>query len=303
MTDLFNRDFRCTIGAARISIQNANPLSPDTIAPSLRASFRIEKTDSPEPNKATVEVFNLNAANRAILKEGADLVAKAIEAAKKLGVPPSWEWPLIVEAGYTSGVSQLFSGDVTFARSVKERVDWITTIEAEDGGPKFANARINKSFGAGTTLTALLTQIANQFGLGLGNSIAHFLVPKRGRVLFKKGVVISGKVSDVLDTYCATAGYTWSIQDGQLQILESSETLVEAIVKVSPSTGLVGSPELGEEGVVTFRSLLQGQIRPGKRVILDSKAVKGTFKIQRVTYIGDTWGTDWYTEAEGKPII
>jgi hypothetical protein len=302
MTDLFNRDFRCTIGAALISIQTPNPLSPDTIAPSLRASFRIEKTDSPEPNKATVEVYNLNTANRAILKEGADLVAKAIAAAKKLGVPPSWEWPLVVEAGYTSGISQLFSGDVTFARSVKERVDWITTIEAEDGGPKFANARVNLSFGAGTTLVAILTTLAKEIGLGIGNSVAHFSVPLRKRILFKKGVVLSGKVSEILDTYCATAGYTWSIQDGQLQVLASTETLVEAVVKVSPSTGLVGSPELGEEGVVTFRSLLQGKIRPGKRVILDSKSVKGTFKVQRVTYIGDTWGTDWYSEVEGKPI-
>ena len=301
MTDLFNRDFTCRIGGAVISIQTPDLLT-GKIATSLRAAFKIEKSDASEPNKATIEVWNLSEANRRILQEGASLVAKTIAAAKRAGVTPRWKWPLIVEAGYVGYKSQIFSGDVQLAESKKERSDWVTTIEAEDGGNQYANARINKSFGAGTTMLALLTFAAKSLGIGLGNSLEKFAISKRNIVVFKKGIAISGKVSKILDKYCASAGYRWCIHDGQLQVLAPGETLFENVVILNKSSGLIGSPELGEEGVVSFTSLLQGAIKPGKRIILDSETAKGTFKAERVSHSGDTWGQEWYTEVEAKPV-
>ena len=302
MSDLFNRDFRCQIGAANLSIQTPNPLIPDTIAPALRASFRVEKTTAPEPNTAIVTIYNLNVFNRKLLQDGAERIAQAIKAAKKLGVKAEWDWPLVIEAGYVDDIAQIFSGDVLYARSNKERVDWMTEVEAEDGGPQFSNARISMSFGAGTTLYALLVYIVKQLGVGLGNSVAQFAKPKRPLILFKRGVVVEGKVSNVLDKYCSSAGFGWSIQDGQLQILAQGETLVESIVKVSPTSGLIGSPELGEEGTVNFRTLLTGKIKPGKRVVLDSEIISGMFRAERVTYSGDTWAQDWYNDVEASPL-
>jgi hypothetical protein len=104
------------------------------------------------------------------------------------------------------------------------------------------------------------------------------------------------------DKYVSTAGYQWSIQDGVLQVLAPSETTLETVYVLNSSSGMIGSPEKGEDGTIKGVSLLQGDIRPGRRIQFDSKMVKGTFKTERVIHTGDTWGQNWYTELEAKPI-
>lgn len=301
MTEFFNRDFQCLIGGAVISCQIPDMIT-ETFQPSLRASFKVEKTSAKEPNKATIEVYNLSESNRSILKDGADIVARTIALAQKAKVAPVWQWPLIVEAGYVGSREQLFTGDVVYAQSKRDTTSWITTIEAEDGGIQFSNARIKQSFGPGTTLQTVLLACAKALGVGIGNSMTKLAAPKRSLVVYKKGLVLSGKVSDVLDKQCTNAGYKWSIQDGQLQLLAKGETLIESVPILSATSGLIGSPELGEAGSIKCQSLLRGTIKPGKRIIVESQLVKGTFKVDRVTHSGDTWGSNWYSEIEAKPV-
>ncbi len=114
---------------------------------------------------------------------------------------------------------------------------------------------------------------------------------------------LSGKVSKLLDKYVTSAGYQWSIQDGQLQVLAPDETLLDMITILSSVTGLVGSPEQSEKGIIKARSLLQPSIIPGRRVTVFSKMITGSYKATKASIFGDTWGTDWYTEFEGKPVI
>ena len=141
-----------------------------------------------------------------------------------------------------------------------------------------------------------------ELGIGYGDSFNKLANPLRKLVIFKKGIVVEGKVSKLLDKYVSGAGYQWSIQDGVLQVLAPSETTLETVYVLNAASGLIGSPEKGEDGTVKAVSLLQGGIRPGRRIQLDSAMVQGTFKIERVIHHGDTWGKDWYTEVEAKPI-
>jgi len=288
---LFNRDFSMRIGTAVINMQTTDPITDRTF-PALRVSFHVEKSDNRDPNKVTLEIINLNESNRRVLQEGSELAEKT----------PNYDWPLSIEAGYVGNRSQIFSGDIIKADSFKEGVNWVTQIEAGDGQNNYRSARMSKSFGPGTTMTQLLTQAAVALGVGLGNSATKFAVSPRGLLNFKKGVAVSGRVTDVLDKYITSAGYDWSIQDGNLQVLGPGEILIGEAVVLNKSSGLVGSPEPGEKGEIKVLSLLQGAISPGRQIIIDSLTAKGSFKARKVVHVGDSWGQDWYTEFEGKPI-
>jgi hypothetical protein len=301
MTELFNRDLTLNVGGAVINMHDVDPITR-RIRPMLRVRFVVEKSGNRDPNRAEVIVYNLNRANRKVLEEGSNLLEKTEGA---------FEWPLVIEAGYVGSKSQIFSGDITYANSVRSGVDWVTTIEAEDGGKKYASKRINKSYGPGTTLQILLTDLAKALGVGLGNSAAKFAaaatdvnsrVFKRNFKRFQKGVVVRGRVSRNLDRYITSAGFLWSIQDGQLQVLGPDEVVVGTAVVLNKSTGLIGAPEKGEKGIVTARSLMQGLIIPGRRVILESESVTGQFKARDLKHFGDSHGNDWYTDFEGKPV-
>jgi hypothetical protein len=281
-----------TVGGQEIKIQDVDPLT-DTITPALRAVFVVEKSLNRDPNTATVEIFNLKEANRRVLQEGSELAESDLE----------YDWPLVINAGYVGSLGQIFSGDIVTAFSRLDGVDWITTIEAEDGGKKYRSTRINKSFGANTSVATVLNELASALGVGLGNSAAKFAAgAEQGYLNFENGVALSGKVSKLLDKYVTSAGYTWSIQDGQLQILDPSETLMDTITQLDSTTGLVGTPEQGEKGIVNVTSLLQPTIIPGRRLNIQSKMIEGEYKATKTIHIGDTEGTEWYTEVEGKPL-
>ena len=293
--ELFNRDLSMKVGGATIEMQTTDPVAgvlQSKINPILKVSFTIERTSDRDPNRATVDIYNLNEANRRTLQEGSKL-AEASDA---------YDWPLEINAGYVGSKSLLFSGDIDYANSVRNRSTWVTSIEAGDGSKKFRSARLNKSFGPGTPLLAVLSSAADAMGIGLGNSVAHFSAPLRRISVFRKGVTLNGRVSKILDKYVTSAGFQWSIQDRQLQVLSLTETTLETVVILDKHSGLVGSPEISEDGIVTGTSLLQGDIKPGRRLVLNSDMIQGTFKTTRVVHSGDTWGKPWYSKFEGEPL-
>ena len=64
---------------------------------------------------------------------------------------------------------------------------------------------------------------------------------------------------------------------------------------------MVGSPQPGENGIVEVRALLIPQLSPGRVVALSSRETSGFYRVEKVTYQGDTRGQDWYADLELKP--
>lgn len=296
--DLYNRDFALTVGGIPLTTQTGDVLQPDNIDTQLRVVYNIDKNSDKSPNKAEVTVFNFNLANRAALKTGNQIAQET----RATGL--AYDWPLVIEAGYMGSREVLFTGNITYATSKKESTDWVTNIECGDGETKYRESRINKAFGPGTTVAQVALECSTALDVGPGN-IGEKLgtgIFRDGYGVFNQGYVASGASQEVLDDLLSSAGFTWSIQDGNLQILAPEDTTFEEIVVLSKEFGLVGSPEVGDKGIVTAKSLLQGKIRPGRRIIIQSEMVSGTFKIDKVSHYGDTFGTDWYTELEAKPL-
>lgn len=282
MSYLWNKDIVLQAGMRKIEARSK--LEPDKAKPMLRVNFRVDKSLSKDPNVATVTIYNLASDNRKGLKK---------------------KDPLIIEAGYTDTREQIFSGDINYISHQREGSDWVTYLESGDGSLAIATARINKAFGPNTTVYDFLKAVSAAMGVGLGNTITSlnpYTTFRNGMRKFSHGAVAHGKVDRVLDQYLAPAGLNWSIQDGELQILEPTSATLDDVVLLSSKTGMVGSPEVGEKGKIVVRSLLQGKIAPGRRIVIESRQVKGQYKIEKVTHVGDTYHQDWYTEAEAKPL-
>lgn len=284
MGDLFNRDAVLTAGGIRISSQDPATKEPQ---PMLRFVFKIVKTLSKDPNTAEVSIYNLSSENRARLQTKNVLTT--------------------LEAGYKGNVHQIFSGVLQYGQSAQQGTDWVTTVQSADGADKFKSARINVGLRGPVTLTQALNTVSQAMGLPPGNASEKASAGSvRGGAStltsFVHGLVMSGKAEAQLDKVLKSMGYSWSIQDGALQVLGPAETVSGQVISLEVGTGLIGSPQAGEDGVIKARSLLQTDLLPGRKVQILSRLINGFFRIEKATFIGDTWGSEWYTEMEVKPV-
>lgn len=269
MAELQSRVVRVTVGDVQVL--------------GLRVAFAVRKTVRSEPNNATVSIWNLAESTRRALQEG--------------------PLPLVLEAGYQDNVSQIFRGDVRYARSSKEGPDWVTTVESGDGDKKYRSAMMAKSLRTASFEVAL-KEAANALGVGLGNTAELARTGKFRKAVreLTQGVVLQGRARDVIERLTQTAGLEWSIQDGQLQFLKRGEALRGSAIVLAPDTGLIGSPELQDKGAVRVRCLLQPDLIPGKPIVLRSQNVEGQFRCRSVTLTGDTHGNDFVADLEAKPL-
>jgi hypothetical protein len=250
----------------------------------LRCTFRVTKNLRPEPNTAEVQIYNLAESSRRVL-----------ETATKLN--------LRLEAGYEkTGTAQLFLGQVRHAVTEWDGPDAITTIATGDSEKEIRESRLSLSVGPSVPVPVALTAIARALGVNPGNvdQATALLATKGVANMFGPGTAISGNAARELTDFCRSAGLEWSVQDGQLQILDANKPLLDKAVLLSSQTGLVGSPSIDGKGIVTAQTLIIPELRPGRLVVLDSRQVKGGYRIEHVEWFGDTHGQDWYTNLHCK---
>ncbi|HUX71160.1 MAG TPA: hypothetical protein VMV41_11660, partial [Cellulomonadaceae bacterium] len=172
-----------------------------------------------------------------------------------------------------------------------------------DGERSFRNARLSTSFAPGTTAGTVLRAIATATGLALGNVSAA--VAKLDSLTLQQGYVVSGSVARALDRLLYSLGYGYSVQRGALQILADGDVLDDSIPLISPTTGLIGSPEMGspeasgKPALCRFQSLLVATA-PGKIVHLTSDRYDTDLVVKKCEFSGDTHGGDWTTTIYGE---
>ena len=280
MGELFDRDVLLNAGGVQIASRSPTGGRRDT----LRFTFRIVRSTSKDPNTAEISIWNLNKQTRSLLQE--------------------LDLQTVLEAGYVGSRSTIFSGQLEYGSTGREGTDRVTTLQAADGGKRISEARVNLSFGSGTPVGTVLLRLAKELGLGLGNVAEKASAGSvRGKITeYLQGIALNGSAYEELNKIAKQMGLGLSIQDGQPQLLAPVETLRGDAVLLTRRTGLIGSPEVGEKGRVNARSLLQPDLVPGRRVRIESEQVTGFFKVTRAEFRGDTWGQDWYTDIEGKPL-
>lgn len=293
---LFDRRCRLTIASPVSSKTDFNSTRVQLIeidgggadnaqTPTQRMSFNITKTLDKEPNNCEIVVTNLSPTTRQSLQQKGTKVR--------------------LEAGYKSiGMQTLFQGDARTADPVRNGPDWDTTIRLGDGERAWRYARVSQSWSPGTPVSNVLKTLAQAMGIGNGNVNAK--AAAIGAVL-DQGWMAVGSAARAFDKLIVSLGKTWSIQDGDLQILDPYETLSTPIPDITPTTGLIGSPEMGSPSTkgkpayLQFKCLLT-VVKPGGKVKLTSERYNGYIRVHKIVYTGDTHGGDWYSTIYGTVL-
>lgn len=253
----------------------------------LRIAFTIEKTLSSDPNSCEMEISNLAEVTRAAI-----------------GQPDPLR--IFLSAGYAGAVKQIFTGDIRWSESNREQTGWLTKVHAGDGERAYKHARVNRSFKGGVQYKQLVTEIVGSMGLTVPSNLAE---SKELVSQLVNGAVVDGPSHRELTRIIQARGFeSWSIQDGQLQVLKANETRPAVAHIISSDTGMIGSPGYGsppakgKAPTLKVVTLLFPEILPGDELDVQSRQTRGRFRAERVTHSGDTHGEDWTTEIEANPL-
>ncbi|MEI6806061.1 MAG: hypothetical protein WCK49_06095, partial [Myxococcaceae bacterium] len=225
----------------------------DTKISGLDISFFVEKTLTAEPNTAEIKIWNLNSVNRKTLQDQKHI-------------------PVLLKAGYQNSVGLLFKGDLTEVFSQCEGPDWVTTVRSGDGLVALRSAQIQQSFKAGTPILEVLKSIAKTLGISTGDAMSK--LERLNLENLDGPLAASGNSMQQLHKALKPLGLEASIQDNSLQILVSKQALEQTAVLLSPDTGLLGSPQLSNQGVLRAQALLNHELFPGRKIKLETREIK-----------------------------
>jgi hypothetical protein len=255
----------------------------------LHIRFKVTKTLTADANLCDISVYNLSAASRAEI--------------------PIADVPVLLVAGYKDSVEVLFSGNVRTVDHKRDGADWVTHMRAGDGEVCFEKAYSTKSFGPGTKTTDVLQYLAGQMGISVKDAVAKLRqggLP--GVMQYLQGYSVQGRTVRELDRVTKAAGVEWSIQDGSLQLLEPGKVTADSAVLLSAATGMISSPDhgkphkKGQPVYLKVKSLLNGGLRPGRAVRLESAGHTGNFRVEKVEHDGEVDGATWYSECYLVPL-
>ena len=289
---LYLREAELIVGP-KVTFTNA-PVEPvDARNFKKRIAFNVVKTSESAPNKAKITIYNISQESRNFLEDD-DLV-------------------VFLKAGYKDGVGTIFFGDVVRMESQRNGPDILTMLECGDSEKILLTAHIDIGLGAGATNIQALNLAAAKLNLTLG--------PIQGvkTINYLNGFTFSGLAKDLLDQIAKQTGTEFNVQDGEIRILPPDATDTQTAVLITPETGLVGFPTKTKDGV-TFKSLLNPNLKPGRAVKLESKQFQGEFgaksdkkasqslsdsgaiiKVRKVVFDGDTEEGSWFSTVEGVP--
>jgi len=264
----------------------------------LRIVFKVSKKDAQTPNKALIVIYNLQA-----------------DTAKRIRNEFT---RVILQAGYESNYGVIFDGTIKQVRLGKENgTDTYLEISAGDGDLAYNFAVVNTTLAAGATQTDQIGAISRAMqGKGTQGGFIDTLPAQR----LPRGKVMYGMARNYLRQSCASSDASWSIQNGQLQVIRQDGLLPAQAVVLTSKTGLVGTPEQTNDGIKA-RCLLNPMLKIGARVQIDESQIQesrlpessknnaanqpapldrdGVYKLLTIDYSGDTRGNDWYCDFVG----
>lgn len=285
MANLFERKFAIEIGQEQKDV--ALRLSD------FRISFKVSKTVTPDTNKATIEIYNLNHSTRNSIEK---------------------TYIAMIKAGYAEaeGEQLLFVGDISLVNHTIQRPEVITTLECNDGERILKNTKLSLSYAEGFTISKILKDISSK--LDIPNKV-KIEIDARKDIEFTTGFSYVGQIRPLLDALCRSAGLEWSFQNEELKIQSEDTGDLTRAISISPDTGLINSPErlnditTGRKKTEAipgwkFVSLLQPKAEPGGIVVVNSRELptNSAFKIYSVEHKGDNYGSDATTEIIAQDV-
>lgn len=276
MSYYWNRRWQLKIG---------NSIVCDSQNQSMDMEFQIVKTVRSEPNTCNIVVYNLPQQQTSFTDTSVDI---------------------FLSAGYSgsntnSNYGILFKGQIKNIESTWSGASRVTKIDSRDRGNSYSDVILNKNWGPNTTARTIIRELCSVLDIGNGNLEQAF---SSGRALrrsefFTEGFSCTGRAYRTLDNLVRSFGWTFSVQNGVLQLRGRNIQNTNPVLYISPESGLVGSPEIStSDKKMSFRSLLNSGLYPGSRIYLASSEISGGFEANKVSYVGNTRGSEWFCDCE-----
>jgi len=248
----------------------------------LHVAFSVSCNEDKSGNNATLSIWNLNAEHEAMVCEKDCYVE--------------------IRAGYEdTSLIEVFKGYVTYGDGDLDGADWRTDLELVDGRVEVRDTYVSKSYSGSTNQKNIIDDIGKEMDLTVtyAEGVEFSDIPN--------GYSFVGKGAASLDKACAVNGLSWYIDKGVLKIKPAKKPMSRQVYELSADTGLIGWPkkltksgESGEDKDVTgyeVRYFLNADIKIGDYIYLNSKRVKGYFRVQSLKIDGDNMSGDWTCTA------
>lgn len=238
-----------------------------TVQPPFTIEFDITKNLANSSNSSSFRIYNLSRQNRDILRQDQT----------NLGVFKR----LIFKAGYGDALPIVFNGNLMRAWSVRQGVDYITTVEPFMGGFDYLNAHGPTTpfpaIGAQRDVLRYLIESLPS-GVSLGK-IGNY------NTTIKRGGAYSGSTIDLIQEL---SGKGFFIDDGVANVLNDNECLTGTITELTSENGLLGTP-VRQQNFVYIDMLFEPGIKIGQRLKITSMInddFNGDYKVNSLHHKG-----------------
>jgi len=262
----------------------------------LRISFQVEKKAKGSGNNAAILVYNVTPDSVGAIHEGDKVY---------------------LEAGYENGnYGLIYSGDIVQVYLARDDdVDTAMTIMCQDADVFLTKSIVCSTIGAGATADEILnTCIGDSDDVSRGD-----ITPRLSQSLLPRGKVLFGRSAEYVEQLAKSNQSQLFIENGTINIVASDEYDANTAVELSPTTGLLGTPDQTKTGVKA-KCLINSSMRINTLVHIDKQYINvmqntkgnakknielnttGLYKIISLTYKGDTRGNNWYCEFEADSV-
>lgn len=176
---------------------------------------------------------------------------------------------ITLRAGYESEpkLPVIFQGNVIWAYSYRQGSDWITEIEAYDGGYGIINSQISTSQPSGYTLQNLLKTVMSSmqaYNVQMG-AIGNFDAERNSR-----GVTLMGNSWDTIQNLAGGLGQAF-IDNEKVNVLDKNDYIDPpgGITKITSDTGLLETPRRSE-AQLEVKMIFEPRLVIGQKVDLES---------------------------------
>lgn len=225
-----------------------------TISLPFTIEFEINRGGIATAQTATFRIYNLGEVTRNAIQKDSFVFTgfRAVQFRAGYWSPAGNFMPLV------------FNGTVKTAYSYRRGVDFITEIQAYDGGWQMSNVnQVSLTLEAGSTGTETITRLSKLMtGLDGIPIVGNYPVAnKRGEVLF-------GNAWQLIQL---KSGFTAIIDNGQVKALNREEVIAGQIPLISSATGLLGSPQRSDASL-DFEMIFEPRLTLYQLVRLESSA-------------------------------
>ena len=266
MSVLYSRQIRITVA--------------DLVILAPRISFEVKRQADKTQTTGQVNIYNLSAEHEQRIYERFEKIK--------------------IEAGYPQTIGLVHDGRVERVVRKRESLSRITKImlgdEVRVNKAEEAGGVTSRAYGDNPTIRSIVKDLAADLNLPLGPIDA---IPAGATAPY---FAWSGSSAKAMTYILQRVGLTWFDDGGLIRINKPGNAQSDApTIKITPDTGLIGTPATTEEGA-QVRVFLNPLIVVGAILEIESESLEGKWKVVSLRHSADNWQGRFETDAELREL-